>query len=84
MNGLLTVLLPRLLSPNPAAPGVPATCSRAVDYGGRLAARIGVPETGHRLSGDRLTREVSRLASGTYLVVLQCDGEQLVLKPVLN
>jgi hypothetical protein len=57
---------------------------RVVDRGGRLVARIGVPASGEPVSWRPLDREGRRLAAGTYLVVLQGNGERLVRKLVLK
>ena len=57
---------------------------RVVDRGGRLVARIGVPESGQPIVWRPLDRDGKRLAAGTYLVVLQGNGERLVRKLVLE
>lgn len=57
---------------------------RVIDRGGRLVARIGVPESGQPIVWRPLDREGRRLAAGTYLVVLQGSGERLVRKLVLK
>jgi len=57
---------------------------RVIDRGGRVVARIGVPESGQPFAWRPLDREGGRLAAGTYLVVLQGNGERLVRKLVLK
>jgi hypothetical protein len=69
----------RLSAPSGSHPSL-----RVVDRGGRLVARIGVPESGQPIVWRPLDREGRRLAAGTYLVVLQGNGERLVRKLVLK
>ena len=69
----------RLSAPERSHPSL-----RVVDRGGRLVARIGVPESGQPIVWRPLDREDRRLAAGTYLVVLQGNGERLVRKLVLK
>jgi hypothetical protein len=57
---------------------------RVVDRSGRLVARIAIPESNEPISWRPLDREGKRLAAGTYLVVLQANGERLVRKLVLK
>jgi len=57
---------------------------RVIDRSGRLVARIGVPESGQPIAWRPLDRAGRRLAAGTYLVVLQGNGERLVRKLVLK
>lgn len=57
---------------------------RIVDRSGRLVARIAVPEADQPIQWLPLDREGRRLAAGTYLVVLQNNGERLVRKLVLK
>jgi hypothetical protein len=57
---------------------------RVVDRGGRLVARINVPESGQSIVWRPLDRDGRRLAAGTYFAVLQADGECLVRKLVLK
>jgi hypothetical protein len=57
---------------------------RVVDQGGRLVARISVPESGQSIVWRPLDRDGRRLAAGTYFAVLQADGERLVRKLVLK
>jgi hypothetical protein len=57
---------------------------RVVDRGGRLVARINVPESGQSIVWRPLDRDGKRLAAGAYLVVLQGNGERLVRKLVLE
>jgi len=69
----------RLSTPSGSHPSL-----RVVDRSGRLVARIGVPESGQPIVWRPLDREGRRLAAGTYLVVLQGNGERLVRKLVLK
>jgi hypothetical protein len=69
----------RLSAPTGSHPSL-----RVVDRGGRLVARIGVPESGQPIVWRPLDRGGRRLAAGTYLVVLQVNGERLVRKLVLK
>jgi hypothetical protein len=69
----------RLSAPTGSHPSL-----RVVDRGGRLAARINVPESGQPIVWRPLDRDGKRLAVGTYLVVLQADGERLARKLVLE
>jgi len=57
---------------------------RVVDRGGRLVARINVPESAQSIVWRPLDCEGERLAAGTYLVILQENGERLVRKLVLE
>ena len=57
---------------------------RVVDRGGRVVARINVPESGQPITWQPLGRDGRRLAAGTYLVVLQGNGERLVRKLALK
>ena len=57
---------------------------RVVDRDGRLVARINVAESGQPIVWRPLDRDGKRLAAGTYLVVLQGNGERLVRKLVLE
>ena len=57
---------------------------RVVDRGGRVVARIDVPESGQPITWQPLGRDGRRLAAGTYLVVLQGNGERLVRKLALK
>jgi len=57
---------------------------RVVDRGGRLVARIGVPESGQPIVWQPLDREGRRLTPGTYFVVLRGSGERQVRKVVLE
>ena len=75
-NGPVSI---RLSAPAESRPSL-----RVVDRGGRLIARIGIPESGHPITWLPLDREGRRLAAGTYLVVLQGNGERLVRKLVLK
>jgi hypothetical protein len=67
-----------------SAPAGSRPSLRVVDRGGRLVARIGVPESGQPIVWRPLDHEGRRLAAGTYLVVLQGNGERLVRKLVLK
>jgi hypothetical protein len=69
----------RLSAPSGSHPSL-----RVVDRSGRLVSRIGVPESGQPITWRPLDREGRRLAAGTYLVVLQGNGERLVRKLVLK
>jgi hypothetical protein len=57
---------------------------RVVDRSGRLAARIAIPESDEPIVWRPLDRDGKRLAAGTYLVVLQAEGQRLVRKLVLK
>ena len=67
-----------------AAPAGSHPSLRVVDRGGRMVARINVPESGQSILWRPLDRDGERLAAGTYLVVLQCKDERLVRKLVLE
>lgn len=69
----------RLSAPTGSHPSL-----RIVDRGGRLVARIAVPESDQPIQWLPLDREGRRLAAGTYLVVLQVSGKRLVRKLVLK
>lgn len=57
---------------------------RVVDRGGRLVARINLPESGHPIVWRPFDGAGRRLAAGTYFAVLQVDGGRLVRKLVLK
>ena len=67
-----------------SAPAGSQPSLRVVDRGGRLVARIAVPASGQPIVWRPLDREGRRLAAGTYLVVLQGNGQRLVRKLVLK
>jgi len=57
---------------------------RVVDQCGRVAARIDMPESSQPIAWQPLGRDGKRLAAGTYVVVLQGNGERLARKFVLK
>ena len=57
---------------------------RVVDHGGRLVARIAIPESGQPIAWLPLDRNGHRLAAGTYFVMLQNRGVRLARKLVLK
>jgi len=57
---------------------------RVVDRGGRLVARIAVPESEKPVTWLPFDSEGRRLAAGTYFVVLRGSGERQVRKVVLE
>jgi hypothetical protein len=67
-----------------SAPAGSRASLRVVDRIGRLAARIAVPGSGQLLAWRPLDREGRLLAAGTYLVVLEDDGQRLVRKLILK
>jgi len=69
----------RLSAPTGSHPAL-----RVIDRSGRLVARIDAPESGQTTTWQPLDRDGKRLAAGTYLVVLQGNGERLVRKLVLR
>jgi hypothetical protein len=69
----------RLSAPSGSNPSL-----RVADRSGRLVARIGIPKSGQPIVWRPVDRDGRRLAAGTYLVVLQGNGERLVRKLVLK
>jgi hypothetical protein len=69
----------RLSAPTGSHPSL-----RVVDRVGRVVARIGAPESEQLVVWRPLDRDGRRLAAGTYLVILQVEGERLVRKLVLK
>ena len=57
---------------------------RVIECGGRLVARINVPKPEQPIVWRPLDRNGTRLAAGTYFVVLQVNGQRLVRKLVLK
>jgi hypothetical protein len=55
-----------------------------LDRGGRLVARIAVPESDEPITWRPVDREGRHLAAGTYLVVLRDRGERLARKLILK
>jgi hypothetical protein len=75
-NGLVRI---RMSAPAGSHPSL-----RVIDCGGRLVARIGVPDAGQPITWQPLDRDGRRLPAGTFLVVLQENSERLVRKLVLK
>jgi hypothetical protein len=69
----------RLSAPSGSHPSL-----RVVDRGGRLVARIAVPESGQPIVWRPLDHDDRPLAAGIYFVVLQGNGNRLVRKLVLE
>ncbi len=67
-----------------AAPRGSQPTLRVTDASGRMVARIAAPESDEPVLWLPLGRDGKRLAAGTYIVVLQSNGERLVRKLVLK